>query len=57
MRVKLANSDITIIVMARLKSHLEGNKASLSAKAMTEALTSLHGDHWFEETVCTIVYD
>jgi hypothetical protein len=53
MRCKLANSDITIIIMAQLKSYLEGNKESLDAETLAEALTSLHEDHYFK--VCKIV--
>jgi hypothetical protein len=40
-----------ILLMGQLKSYLTGNVASLSATTLTEALTSLHPNHWFPREV------
>jgi hypothetical protein len=37
--------------MGQLKSFLTGNKESLGATTLTEALVSLHHDHWFKKAV------
>jgi hypothetical protein len=37
-----------VILMGQAKSCLDGNKNSLDAETMSEALDSLHPDHWFK---------
>ncbi|KAF8224450.1 hypothetical protein L208DRAFT_1461528 [Tricholoma matsutake] len=49
----LSNSTIAsrnILVMGQLKSYTGGNKESLDARMITEALTSLNRVHWFKQT-------
>jgi hypothetical protein len=38
-----------LILMGQLKSRTKGNKNSLDATTMSEALTSLNPDHWFKK--------
>ena len=45
----------TVLLMGQLKSYTAGNKASLGATTVAEALTSLHRDHWFKQEVCYFV--
>ena len=54
-RRKLSNS-ITVSLMGQLKSYTQGAKSHLDAETLTEALTSLHEDHWFKKEVGNI-YD
>jgi hypothetical protein len=44
-----------ILLMGQLKSYTQGNKESLDAKTASEALTSLHPDHWFKTSVRPLV--
>ena len=55
MRCNLSNS-ITVLLMGQLKSYMHGGKRHLDAETLTEALTSLHKDHWFKKEV-GIFYD
>ena len=48
MRCNLSNS-ITVLLMGQLYMH--GGKRHLDAGTLTEALTSLHEDHWFKKEV------
>lgn len=41
-----------LLVMGQVKSYLTGNKDSLFAATMAEALTSLNSIHWFKTQVC-----
>jgi hypothetical protein len=44
-----------IILMGQLKFYTVGNKESLNAKTITEALTSLTPSHWFKKSVCPVL--
>jgi hypothetical protein len=44
-----------VLLMGQFKSYTDGNKASLDAETVVEALTSLHPDHWFRQAVCYLV--
>ena len=44
-----------VFLMGQFKSWTDGNKESLDAGTITHALTSLHRDHWFKQTVCHLV--
>jgi hypothetical protein len=44
-----------VILMGQFKSYTDGNKSSLSAATLSLALTSLHPDHWFKQSVCHVV--
>jgi hypothetical protein len=44
-----------VLLMGQLKSYAEGNKNSLDATTITNALTSLHPNHWFKSSVCPLV--
>lgn len=39
------------ILMGQLKSYTNGNKDSLDASTLSDALISMHPDHWFKQTV------
>jgi hypothetical protein len=41
-----------ILVMGQFKSYTDGNKESLDAGTITQALTSLNRVHWFKQMVC-----
>lgn len=43
-----------VLLMGQVKSYTEGNEASLDAKTISDALTSLHPDHWFRKAVCIL---
>ena len=45
----------TLILMGQFKSYMIGNKTSLNAETLTDALNSLHSDHWFRGAVCYLV--
>ena len=48
-------SSRTLILIGQFKSYTVGNKESLDAKTVTNALSSLHSDHWFKQSVCYLV--
>lgn len=49
LRVKL--SSMIVILMGQCKSYTNGNKCTLDATTLGEALDSLHPDHWFKKSV------
>lgn len=49
LRVKL--SSMIVILMGQCKSYTNGNKCTLGATTLGEALDSLHPDHWFKKSV------
>jgi hypothetical protein len=51
-RCRTYPSKRNVLLMGQLKSYTVGNNASLNAQTVTEALTSLHPDHWFKHAVC-----
>jgi hypothetical protein len=50
-----SSSKRNVLLMGQLKSYTVGNNASLDAKTVAGALTSLHPDHWFKQAVCYLV--
>jgi hypothetical protein len=48
-------SNETVLLMGQFKPYTVGNKASLAAETTANALTSLHPDHWFKQSVCYLV--
>jgi hypothetical protein len=48
-------SSRTLILMGQFKSCTVGNKETLDAKTVTNALSSLHSDHWFKASVGYLV--
>lgn len=44
-----------VLAMGQCKSYTAGNKESLDAKTLCEALESLSPDHWFKKTVRQLV--
>jgi hypothetical protein len=54
-RCHSAPSKETILLMGQFKSYKVGKKASLGAEMTANALTSLHPNHWFKQSVCYLV--
>jgi hypothetical protein len=54
-RCRSSSSNRNVLLMGQLKSCTVGNNASLDAKTVAGALTSLHPDHWFKQAVCYLV--
>ena len=50
LRVKLL-SGIVILILGQCKSYTSGNKYTLNAKTLSDALDSLHPNHWFKDSV------
>jgi hypothetical protein len=44
-----------VLLMGQLKSYLDGNKNSLNAKTLCEALQSLNENHWFKQAVRSLI--
>jgi hypothetical protein len=53
-RCRSSSSNKTVLLMGQFKSYT-GNKGSLDAERVANALTSLHPDHWFKQAVCYLV--
>lgn len=54
-RVKLSSSTSIPILMGQLKPFTNGNKESLDAPTLSDALTSMHPNHWFKKAVRQLV--
>ena len=50
-RVKLSSSTSLPILMGQLKSFTNGDKESLDAPTLSDALISMHPNHWFKKAV------
>ncbi len=51
-----SSSNTTVLLMGQYKSYTDGNKESLEAETVAQALTSLHPDHWFKQAVCYLAH-
>ena len=49
LRAKLLSRNV--ILMGQFKSYTNGNKCTLDATTLSNALNSLHPDHWFKKSV------